>query len=280
MMRRISLKQLMLVVTMIIFVCFASITPCFADTLDDLGGGNNQSTSSDSGNTTGGNAVSDYLTGYTPVTDENMQKANELAGPLATAIGTLTGVILVIVSAAIFLVTALDLAYIGIPFLRRYLNPAYAVGGQAQAGGMPMGGMGGMGMMGGRMGMMGGGMQPQTSPVAGGHCFVSDEAIAAVNLANPQAQAPAGGGMPMGGMGMGMGMGMMGGGMQPQQAQQMPTKSVAFTYLKKRMFFIIVFTVCMVILMSSVLTDCGINLAELLAKVINKLNGSMSGITM
>lgn len=274
MMRRISLKQLMLVVAMICFVCFTSITPCFADTLDDLGGNKNQSTTSDSGNSDNGNAVSDYLTGYTPVTDENMQMANELAGPLATAIGTLTGVILVIVSAGIFLVTALDLAYIGIPFLRKYLNTNYMAGGQAQAGGMPMAG----GMMGGRMGMMGGGMQPQGAPVGGGRCIVSDEAVAAVNLANPQAQAPAGGGMPMGGMGMGMGM--MGGGMQPQQAQPMPTKSVALTYLKKRMFFIIIFTVCMVILMSSVLTDCGINLAELLSKVIQKLNGSMSGISM
>lgn len=276
-MRRISFKQLILVVAMICFVCIANITPCFASSLDELGDSENHTSTSEqdkdnSGN--GGNSVSDYLSGHTPVTDENMQTANELAGPLATAIGTITGVVLIIVSAAIFLITAFDLAYIGIPPLRHLLNPNYMQ--QQQGGGsMPM--AGGYGMRGG-YGMMGGGMQAQQPVNATRPCLVSDEAIAAVNLANPQPQAA--GGMPMGGMGMGMGMGMMGGGMQPQQAQPMPTKSVAFTYLKKRMFFIIIFTVCMIILMSSVLTDCGINLAQLLSKVLDKLNGSMSNISM
>ena len=84
----------------------------------------------------------------------------------------------------------------------------------------------------------------------------------------------------MGGMGM-MGGGMMGGGMGGQQQQpDMPTKSVIFEYLKKRVFFIIVFSVCAVLLMSSVLMDCGLNLAELAIKVINNINGSIAGVNV
>ena len=274
----ISMKRLVLVIATICFVFFASAIPSFAADLDDLGGSSHTTTQTQSGSSdSDGNAVSDYLTGYTPVTSENMQKANEFAGPVATAIGTITGAILVVVSAGIFLVTALDLAYIGIPFLRKYLNPDYEM--QTQAGGGAPMMSGGYGMRGGMMGgMMGGGMQQQPQST-GRHRLVSDEAVLAVSLAQPQQQAgsPAMGGGMMGGMGMG---GMMGGGMQQPQQQQMPTKSVAFTYLKKRMFFIIIFTVCTIILTSSVLTDCGINLAELLGKIITKLNGSISGISM
>lgn len=273
----ISMKRLVFVIATICFVFFASAIPSFAADLDDLGGSSHTTTQTQSGSSdSDGNAVSDYLTGYTPVTSENMQKANEFAGPVATAIGTVTGAVLVIVSAGIFLVTALDLAYIGIPFLRKYLNPDYEM--QTQAGGAPMM-SGGYGMRGGMMGgMMGGGMQQQ-SQSTGRHRLVSDEAVLAVSLAQPQQQAgnPAMGGGMMGGMGMG---GMMGGGMQQPQQQQVSTKSVAFTYLKKRMFFVIIFTVCTIILTSSILTDCGINLAELLGKIIAKLNGSISGISM
>ena len=70
------------------------------------------------------------------------------------------------------------------------------------------------------------------------------------------------------------------GGMQMGGAQQaaMPMKSVILEYLKKRSFFLIIFAVATVILMSSLLTDCGLNLATLLTKVINRFSGQLGTI--
>ena len=159
--------------------------------------------SEDSGDGDAG-AISDYLTGYTPVTQENMDNASTIAGPIASAIGTFVGGIFIVVEAAIFLVTALDLLYIGVPVTRSYLAP------QQQQGGMGMG-MGGMGM---------GGQQPQAQS----------------------------------------------------------TKSVILTYLKKRSFFLVIFTVAGIVLLSSIFTDCGINLANLLVKVMNKINYAIGNV--
>lgn len=233
----------------------------------------------------GDGAIEDYLRGYTPVTGENMQQAGTIASPIVSAIGTISGFIVMIVSAAIFMVTALDLCYIGLPFMRGLLNPSYNMaGGAAMGGGMPgMGGMGmGMGM--GRMGMGGmGGMAGGAAPM-GEHGlrrkWVSDEAVYCVQTYAMGAAAPAmGGGMPgMGGMGMGMG-GMAGGmGAMGGAQQQMPMKSVIFEYLKKRSFFLIIFAIATVVLMSSLFTDCGLNLAALLTKVVNRFSGQVTNV--
>lgn len=267
-------KGMLLVLCMICIMAFASPVCIYAATdLDGLSSGSstNTSTSHGSGDNT---SISDYLKGYNPVTQDNMEKAGTMASPVVNALGTVSGFIIMLVSAGIFVVTALDLAYIGIPFLRPTLNPNYGAGAQ---GGSPMGGMGmGMGMRGGMgMGGMGGGAQPAAS---GRRCLVSDEAVACVQMASQgQAQgSPMGGGMGM----MGGGMGMGGMGMGGAQAQPTSTKSVIFTYLKKRTFFLIVFSVATVLLMSSIFTDCGLNLAELGIRVMNKLNDSISNINV
>jgi hypothetical protein len=97
-------------------------------------------------------------------------------------------------------------------------------------------------------------------------------------MAAPQPQMQGGtGGMMGGGM---MGGGMMGGGMQQPQQQPMPTKSVIFEYLKKRSVFIIIFAVATVVLMSSIFTDCGLNLASLLTKIMTKFNSNISNINV
>lgn len=218
------------------------------------------------------NPLTGYMKKYKPITEDNMKQAGVVANPIVSAIGTVTGFILLVVMAGVGLLTALDLAYISIPRLRPLLAPN---AGGTQAGGMtsPMGGMGmgvhGRGMMGG--GMMGGSPQPS----AGGHQWVSDEALASVAMAGASVQ-PAGGMPPMGG-----GMGMMGGGMMGGTPRQ-PVKqsSVIFTYLKKRVFFVILFAVALILLTSSVLLDCGINIAELSIKVFNKLNGNISNINV
>ena len=109
--------------------------------------------------------------------------------------------------------------------------------------------------------------------------WVSDEAVACVAQGNPQTQGGGMGMSPMGGMsGMGMspmgGMGGMGG------AQPQPTKSVITMYLKKRAFFLVIFAVAIILLTSSIFTDCGINLAQLSFKLIDKFNNMISGINV
>lgn len=272
-------------------LCTFSMTTVFAagiQSLDELTPTEQTDQQSDASNTNpavqpvqgeDSNSVADYLQGYTPITNENMQQASKLTGPLVNAIGTIAGAIVALVSALLFIITALDLAYIALPPIRSILNPAYGAAdgrGGGMMGGMGMGGMGmgGYGRRGyGMGGMMGGGMQGGMPPESGlRRRWVSDEAVACVNL-SPATDPQGGGvqGMPMmGGMGA-MGQMQMGGAMQ-----QMPTKSVIFAYLKKRSFFLIVFAIATIVLMSSIFTDCGINLAALLVKILNRFNGQIA----
>lgn len=254
---------LMLVVMTVLYVC-----PVFAsESLDDLSGQtqitNQQPTS----------AVGDYLKGREAVTAENMREAQTYISPITNIIGTLIGIIMAFTSTAIFLITALDLLYIGFPPIRPLLYPAGTAVGGAPMGGMPgMGAMGGMhgmrGMMGGGMAM--GGMQGSQAMASGNsRRFISDEAIAAVALAQPaSAQAPM-----MGSMGMGA-MGAM------QQPALAGGKSAIAEYFKKRVIFIIIFGACTVVLLSSILTDCGINVGMLVLKLVGKLSNSVTNVNM
>ena len=231
-------------------------TTVFATDLDKLNDGQNtteQSQQSDGHN----DSVTDYMRNYKPVTDENMQNATQYASPITNAIGTFVGFVVMCVSAGIFAVTALDLAYIGLPVTRSFLNPQQA---QQQGGGMS--GFGGMGSM--------GGAQQQTQEYGLHRKWVSDEAVACVAQANPQQQ--------QGGFGGGFGGGGFGavGGAQQQQPQQ--TKSVISMYLKKRIVFLVVFAIATVLLTSSIFTDCGINLAQLMFKIMDKVNGTIAGV--
>ena len=243
-----KLKRQMAILTLfLMFSClfFGSTAFVSAKDIDGVGQQSQQSDGKDYGN-----SVSDYLQNREVIGDEEMQKANNLASPMVSVIGTIAGFIVLIASAAIFAITALDLLYIGVPFTRTYLAPAQTSGG------------GGMGMMGGMGGQQ---QQPQRRQ------WVSDEAIQAVQLANPSGGA--GGGMPMGGMGGMMGgMGAMGGGQQQPQS----TKSVILGYFKKRVFFIVIFSLCTIVLTSSIITDCGINLGKLFLKATAALNGNLS----
>ena len=209
--------------------------PVYAETtLDDISDGTAEEQTNDNDN-----AVSDYLNNYTPITNDNMAKASTLASPLANFIGNLAGFILIVVDGGLVVVTALDLAYIGLPFTRETLTSKRQ--------------------------------------------FVSDEALAVVPKPAPQGmpgQPPMmGGGMsPMMGGGMSP---MMGGGMNMPGAsnqQQQSTKSVILTYFKKRTLFIILFIVASIVLTSSLLTHSGINIAELLLKLLGKGNTMISSV--
>lgn len=289
---KVQSSRITLVLLMMCIITFATSLFSNASSLDDLSSSQNSDTGSyETGSSDDSEAILDYLHGYTPVTGENMKSAGTVANPIVNFLGTVAGAIIMVVSAAIFVVTALDLAYIGLPFCRSWLNPELA-GGGAQAGGGGMGGMGmggmGMGMgrgMGMGMGMGAGGAQAGGVPESGlRRKWVSDEAVYCVNTyanqSQPQGGGGAMGGMGMGGMGMGMGMGGMGGMGGGAQQQQVPMKSVIYEYLKKRTFFIIVFSVCSVVLMSSVFMDCGLNIAALIIKVVTKINGAIGSVNV
>ena len=200
------------------------------------------------------NSIQDVMRGYNAVDQESMEKANQLASPLADIIGVLTGFIIAITTALVFLVTALDILYISVPFVRKFLNPEVAQGGMQ--GGMGMGMRGGMGMQGNQGG--------------GGHRWVSDEAVQALQEAGVADGGQAGA---MGGMNGYGGMGAMG-----AQQQQSGGKSSIMSYLKKRAFFLIVFAITFTILMSSLLLDCGLNLADLLYKIISLFTDGISNV--
>lgn len=177
------------------------------------------------------NSIQNYMKGYNPITDQNMEDASHFASPLTSKIGTLSGIILMLTMAGIFLVTAVDLIYIYIPPLRGLLG-----GGQQQSSG------GGMGM----------GMSSQ-SQSSGGWKLVSDDAL----------QAVASGGSQSSGGGMGMGMGMSS---QPQSK-----KNVAFAYLKTRVISLTVFGICSVLLFSSLFTDFGMNVGGMVIHFVTSL---------
>ena len=222
-------------------------------------------------------AVTDYIKGYKAVTDDNMKVAAQITNPLINIIGNAIGVLTILAVALVPLTTMLDLLYIGFPAIRPMLNPEYNMqqgGGMAGGMGMPMGGMG-MGGYGARGMGMGMGMAQTAAPTSNRPRLVSDEAIACTPQTS-QAQPMAGGmGMPMGGMG-GMGMGM--GAVAP--AQPVQTKSFIWEYLKKRTFFIILFVVATILLTSSVLTDCGINIAQLIANIMMKFNDGIGNVSI
>ena len=208
--------------------------------------------------------VSDWLKNQKSMDPKHLEKASETMNPIVNLLGYVAGGIIVLTVAGVVVITALDLMYIAIPPIRNVLYK----GGAAGAGGMM--GAGGMGMH-GRFGMMGGGAQgaQQTRQ------WVSDEAVACAALlgGGAQAQGAMGGGMGMMGGYGGMG-GMQAMGANQQQAQS--TKSVIGMYFKKRLFFLILLALCIIVLTSSALMNCGVNLAQWVLKIINMLNGKMS----
>lgn len=159
--------------------CILAVPVSATNDMDGLTGGNTaQEQQVDQGsNSRDAGALGDALQNYNPITDDNMSQAQALANPITNIIGNIIGAIVLLTAAGIFLITALDLAYIAMPFTRPLLTSKHqlvsdealaAVGGASggqQAGGMgsPMGGMGSpMGGMGSPMGSpMGGGMGGQ-----------------------------------------------------------------------------------------------------------------------
>lgn len=220
---------------------------------DDVGG-------NDEGDK-GGSAFQDYMKDYNPMTDEQFAESSAWASFLTGIAGNIIGVLVVIITAFIFVVTALDLAYLALPPIRKLLYKPGTDGTGAQMGG-------GYGMRGG---MMGGGQQAQGAKPTQ---WISDECVQVAAMLGGAAQTPQmGGGMMGGGYGgYGGGMGMMGGG---QQQQPMTTKSAISEYLKKRVIFMVILAICMIVLLSSVLLGTGINLGQWFVNLVRGLNDSI-----
>ena len=220
--------------------CILAVPVSATNDMDGLTGGNTaQEQQVDQGGSRDAGALGDALQNYNPITDDNMNQAKALANPITNIIGNIIGAIVLLTASGIFLITALDLAYIAMPFTRPLLTSKHQlVSDEALA---AVGGAGSGQQAGGMGSPMGGGM-----------------------------------GSPMGGMGSPMGS-PMGGGMGAGQQKQ-STKSVITTYFKKRVVFMVIFAVATVILTSSILTGVGINLAALLTEIIEKLNGIINGV--
>lgn len=220
--------------------CILAVPVSATNDMDGLTGGNTaQEQQVDQGGSRDAGALGDALQNYNPITDDNMNQAKALANPITNIIGNIIGAIVLLTASGIFLITALDLAYIAMPFTRPLLTSKHQlVSDEALA---AVGGAGSGQQAGGMGSPMGGGM-----------------------------------GSPMGGMGSPMGS-PMGGGMGVGQQKQ-STKSVITTYFKKRVVFMVIFAVATVILTSSILTGVGINLAALLTEIIEKLNGIINGV--
>lgn len=202
-------------------------------------------------------AVGDWISNQRGMTGEQLQTASETLSPLTNAIGYLVGGIVVLIMVLVTLITALDLLYISFPPVRNLLYKAGTDGTGAYTGGMPGGGYG-RGMMGMGMGGMGGAAGGTNKPTQ----WVSDEAVTCAALIGGSAQSQ--GGMP--------GMGMGGYGMQQPQ-QQMSTRSVIGMYFKKRIFFLILLVIAVMILTSSAIMGTGVNLAQWGIKLIQLVNG-------
>lgn len=209
----------------------------------------------------GSDALADAIRNSNTITDESMAKASKFSAPILNFMNIISSTILILTLGAIGVMTILDLAFIAIPPLRRFMYPAYSqsVGGTAPAGGMmtPMGGgFGGYGNRFGYGGMAGGMAGAQAQPQSVKYQWISDEAVKAIGLSVPQ---PAPQAQPMG---------MMGVAPQPQQ----PTggKSAIVEYLKHRSVFVVVFVVAAMLLTSSILTGFGLKIFSFINEALLK----------
>lgn len=208
----------------------------------------------------GTDALMDALRGTQTISSDSMVKATKLTAPILAFMNLACSVLIILLIGSIGVITVLDLVFIGVPPVRRYLYPMFEqlTSGNAPAGGgmMPMGG--GFGGFGARYGY-GGGMQVGTQQAQSSssvrHQWVSDEAVQCIGLSvpQPQTQQP-------------MGMGMV---QQPPQQPQRG-KSVIIAYLKKRTVFLVVFVFAVLFLTSSILTGFGLKLFSFASESLNK----------
>ena len=194
-------------------------------------------------------ALGNFLGQHRGVTSDQLNSASEIASPVANAFGYIAAFIIALTASAIFLITALDILYIAVPFVRPFLYTAGTDGTGAMTAGRYGGGPGGYGGY--------GGYAQNTSSSSGGrrHQFISDEAVTCAAL--------------LGGSSRTENIGA------PGQRSNETRGSVIKAYLVKRAGFMVLFVLCVVVLMSSALMGTGANLANFSIKVITAINNAL-----
>lgn len=194
-------------------------------------------------------ALGNFLGQHRGVTSDQLNSASEIASPVANAFGYIAAFIIALTASAIFLITALDILYIAVPFVRPFLYTAGTDGTGAMTAGRYGGGPGGYGGY--------GGYAQNTSSSSGGrrHQFISDEAVTCASL--------------LGGSSRTENIGA------PGQRSNETRGSVIKAYLVKRAGFMVLFVLCVVVLMSSALMGTGANLANFSIKVITAINNAL-----
>lgn len=194
-------------------------------------------------------ALGNFLGQHRGVTSDQLNSASEIASPVANAFGYIAAFIIALTASAIFLITALDILYIAVPFVRPFLYTAGTDGTGAMTAGRYGGGPGGYGGYGG---------YAQNTPSSSGgrrHQFISDEAVTCAAL--------------LGGSSRTENIGA------PGQRSNETRGSVIKAYLVKRAGFMVLFVLCVVVLMSSALMGTGANLANFSIKVITAINNAL-----
>jgi hypothetical protein len=211
-------------------------------------------------------SVGDMLKGQRGFTSEQLAEASTVISPITNIIGYLTGGIVVIIMSLIFLMTALDLLYIAIPPVRAFLNTdsSGATSGYGQGVGITT------------RGTLYGNINGESSPSFTGKRRIQWISKAAIECAEP---VGGGGGTPT--PGNGIGISPTGNIMGQMNVNNMPNfngnsgggsgKGIG-EYLKRRIGFMIVLAICLIVLTSSVLMDTGINLAMWFLKILDAVN--------
>lgn len=274
-----NFKALAVMAVMCITMLFSGCLVSASSLEDNVSGGGNAATDFLSGGTVDSDdlEIGNWIAGQRGMTSQNLSTASKTLSPLSNIVGNIIGGIVVLTFLGMFLMTAVDLLYLAFPPVRNllYKGGAAGGGGGAAMGGGMMGGYGGGrfsryggGMMGG-MGGMGG--NPQMQAEQRYTQWISDEAIQCVALLNN------GGGAADTSGGMGMGMSPMNAGMMAQQQapQNMSMRSTILTYFKKRLVFMVILAVCVIVLTSSALLGTGVNLALWFTKIVNAVNANI-----
>lgn len=183
----------------------------------------------------GTQGMADFLSGYQPVTPEQMEEGKKIATPIARFIGKIITVGIAFLTVWLFLQTVIDMIYILVPATQASLSGQVQVQGKVA------------------------------------RCWVTTEALQAGGSAMPQQRGgmgmrSPGMGMGMGmrgpGMGMGMGaspmgMGGMGSPMGGAQQRQMTSSNMLLSYFKSRVVTLVVFGICVILLFSNLFLDFG-----------------------
>ena len=188
-------------------------------------------------------ALLNYMQNYKPITNENMEMAEQISNPIVNLIGNAIGVCTLVSIALLGFTTGVDFIYLSAPFMRNYLVGKNFVSDEARAC---------LGVAGGNQGMSGS-MGSPTPTMQGG----------TVESGGTQSSM------------------MQGGATTGNNSNRgNSTKVVMLTYLKMRSFVIILFIVATILLTSTVLFDCGINVALLLQRVLNGVNNFIANMQL